>query len=78
MREYKSCGKWQEKTYSTASIGSLDLGQVLHVAVEDVHLLNQAAQGSLSGLTNLLIDLLGLERRKVTEKVGQSLTGHEV
>lgn len=49
-----------EETYGTAGVGSLDLGQALHVGVEHVHLLNQAAQGGLSGLTDLLIDLLGL------------------
>ena len=51
-------------TYGAAGVGPLDLGQVLDVGVEDVHLLNQAAQGGLSGLTNLLKDLLRLENRE--------------
>lgn len=49
-------------TYRAASIGSLDFGQVLHVGVEYVHLLNQAGQGSLGSLTDLLVDLLGLDK----------------
>ena len=51
-------------TYGAAGVGALDQGQVLDVGVEDVHLLNQAAQGGLSGLTDLLKDLLRLENRE--------------
>ena len=58
------------KTYRAAGIGSLNPGQVLHVGVEHIHLLNQAGQGSLSSLTDLLIDLLGLEKRRVMKRTG--------
>lgn len=52
-----------KETYGAAGIGSLNPGQVLHVRVEDVHLLHQAGQGGFSSLTDLLVDLLGLEEK---------------
>lgn len=58
------------KTYGAAGIGSLNPGEVLHVGVEHIHLLNQAGQSSLSSLTDLLIDLLGLEKRRVMKRTG--------
>lgn len=63
---------WQQKqeTYSAAGVGSLNPGQVLHVGVEHIHLLNQAGQGGLSSLTNLLVDLLALEKRRAMERIG--------
>lgn len=47
-------------TYSVAGIGTLHLGEVAYIGVKDVHLLNQAGQGSLGGLTHLLIYTFGL------------------
>lgn len=47
-------------THAAAGIGSLHTGQVANTGLEHVHFLHQAAQGSFSGLTNLLIDLLRL------------------
>lgn len=61
---------YQEETYGAAGVGSINPGQVLHVGVEHVHLLHQAGQGGLSSLTNLLIDLLGLEKRREMERIG--------
>ena len=64
MRGNDDNDKVDDVTYGAAGVGPLDKGQVLDVGVEHVHLLNQAAQGSLSGLTDLLKDLLRLENRE--------------
>lgn len=69
MRIILVINKRKEESYCAAGVGSLNLGQVLHVAVKHIHLLNQAAQGSLSSLTNLLIDIFGLEKRRVMERI---------
>lgn len=58
------------ESYVAAGVGSLNSGEVLHIGVEHVHLLNQAGQGCLSSLTNLLIGLLGLEKQKEMETFG--------
>lgn len=59
------------RTHRVAGVGPVDLGQVADVRVEDVHLLHQAGEGRLGGLTHLLIHALHLvevQRRVIAQR----------
>lgn len=51
-------------TYRIAGVGSLNPGEAFHVCIKHVHLLNQACESRLCGLTHLLVHTFGLGRRK--------------
>lgn len=56
-------------TYRIAGVGSLNPGEAFHVCIKHVHLLNQACESRLCGLTHLLVHTFGLGRRKKTTNV---------
>lgn len=47
--------------YRVAGIGSLDPGQVPDICIKYIHLLHQAGQSSLCGLSHLLIHTFRLQ-----------------
>lgn len=52
-------------TYRIAGVGSFNLGQAFKICIEHIHLLHQAGESRLCGLTNLLIHTFGLDRKNI-------------
>lgn len=51
-------------TYRITGVGSLDLGQASDICIKHVHLLHQACERRLCGLTYLLIHTFGLDTHR--------------
>lgn len=53
-----------KETYRITGVGSLYLGEAFNICIKRVHLLHQACESRLGGLTHLLIHTFGLDTHR--------------
>lgn len=52
--------------YRITGVGTLNPGQAFNISVKHIHLLHQACESRLCGLTHLFIHTFGLDEQKQT------------